>query len=155
MRGLHSAALASLPGAVRARLRARLARSFVRTIPDEDVAIEGEIRDDPFQFAVFVAQRPQLAELRQAEPGKLPLPAVERLLADAEPATDLGDFFAALGLVEGLHHGHLKRWPFLFVSYPALFAAETALLHGILFAVRPFASSVVSSSIAPRKRREC
>jgi hypothetical protein len=30
------------------------------------------------------------------------LPAVERLLAHAEPATDLGDLFAAFDLVQGM-----------------------------------------------------
>src|SRR6185295_3804137 len=33
---------------------------------------------------------------------ELLLPPVERLLADAEPATDLGDFFSALDLVQGV-----------------------------------------------------
>jgi hypothetical protein len=68
----------------------------------EDVAIEREVGDDLFQFAVFMAQRPQLAQLRQAESGKLLFPAVERLLADAEAATDFGDFLAALDLVQGV-----------------------------------------------------
>ena len=49
-----------------------------------------------------MAQRTQLAQLLEAEAGELLFPAVERLLAHAEPATDLGDFLAALDLVEGV-----------------------------------------------------
>ena len=49
-----------------------------------------------------MTQRPELAQLGQPEARKLLLPAVEGLLADAEPATDLGDLFAAFDLVEGV-----------------------------------------------------
>ena len=68
----------------------------------ENVPVERQVRDHLFQLAVFVAQRSELAQLRQAKPGELLFPAVERLLADAEPATDLGDFLAALDLVQGV-----------------------------------------------------
>jgi hypothetical protein len=61
----------------------------------QDVAIERQVRDHLFQFGVFVAQRAELAQLGQAKPGELLLPAVKRLLADAEPTADLGDFLAA------------------------------------------------------------
>ena len=47
-------------------------------------------------------QRPQLTEFLKAEAVELLLPAVERLLADAEPATDLGDLLAAFDLVQGV-----------------------------------------------------
>ena len=53
----------------------------------EDVAIECVDRRRP----IFVAQRSQLAELLDAQARKLFLPAIERLLADPEPATDFGD----------------------------------------------------------------
>ena len=68
----------------------------------EDVAVERQVRHDLFELAVFVAQRPELAQLRETQAGELLLPAVEGLLADAEPATDLGDFLAALDLVQGV-----------------------------------------------------
>jgi hypothetical protein len=34
-------------------------------------------RDDLFQLAVFLAEGPKLAQLRQAQPGELLLPATE------------------------------------------------------------------------------
>lgn len=46
----------------------------------QDVPIERQVRDDLFQFAVFVAQRSELAQLLETEPGELFFPAVERLL---------------------------------------------------------------------------
>ena len=58
----------------------------------ENVAIECEIGDDLFQLPIFVAQRSQLAELLDAQARKLFLPAIERLLADPEPATDFVTF---------------------------------------------------------------
>jgi hypothetical protein len=64
------------------------------------VAIERQVGDDLLQFAVFVAQRSQLAQLGETEPRELLLPAIERLIADAQAAADLGDFFAALDLVQ-------------------------------------------------------
>ena len=64
--------------------------------------IEREVRHDLLQLRILVAQRPQLAQLLQAEAGELLFPAVERLLADPEPATDLGDFLAARDLVQGV-----------------------------------------------------
>ena len=48
----------------------------------EDVAIQREIGDDLFQLPILVAQRAELAQLLDAQTGKLFLPAVERLLAD-------------------------------------------------------------------------
>jgi hypothetical protein len=60
----------------------------------QDVAVQGQVRHDLFQFVVFVAERPELAQLGEAEPGELLLPAVEGLLADAEPAADLGVTFS-------------------------------------------------------------
>jgi hypothetical protein len=66
----------------------------------KNVPIERQVRDDLFQFAVFVTQQSQLSELLQAEPSELLLPPVERLLADAEPATDFGNFLAAFDLVQ-------------------------------------------------------
>ncbi len=68
----------------------------------EDVAVEGQIGDHLLQLAVFVAERPQLAQLGEAEAGELLLPPVERLLAHPEPATDLGDLLARLDLVQGV-----------------------------------------------------
>jgi len=53
------------------------------------VPIERQVRDDLFQFAVFVTQQSQLSELLQAEPSELLLPPVERLLADAVLAAQL------------------------------------------------------------------
>jgi len=64
----------------------------------EDVPIEREVRHQLLQFAVFVAQRPQLAHLLQPHAGELLLPPIEALLADAEPAADLGHFLAGLDL---------------------------------------------------------
>ena len=85
----------------------------------EDVAIQCEVGDHLFQFAVFVAQRPELAQLLQAQAAELFLPPVERLLADPQPATDLGDLLAALDLVQGVDDffvaaafaGHRLRLP--------------------------------------------
>jgi hypothetical protein len=68
----------------------------------KDVAIERQVGHDLFQLRILVAQQSQLAELLQAEPAELLLPPVERLLADAEPATDLGDLLAAFDLVQGI-----------------------------------------------------
>jgi hypothetical protein len=45
----------------------------------KDVAIEGQVGHDLFQLAVFMAQRPELAQLLQTQPGELLFPAVERL----------------------------------------------------------------------------
>ena len=66
----------------------------------EDVAIERQVRHQLLQFRILVTQRPQLADRGQAEAGKLLFLAVEGLLTDAEPATDLGDFLPALDLVQ-------------------------------------------------------
>ena len=60
----------------------------------QDLAIERQVGDDRLQLGVFVAQRAELAELLQSEPSELLFPAVERVFADAEAATDLGDFLA-------------------------------------------------------------
>jgi hypothetical protein len=49
----------------------------------QDVSIERQIGDQLLQLAVFVAQRPQLADL-----------------LDPDPAADLADFLAALDLVQ-------------------------------------------------------
>jgi len=68
----------------------------------ENVAVERLSANDLLQLAVFVTQRPQLTQLRKAEPRELLLPAVERLLADAAPAADRGDFLAAFDLVQGV-----------------------------------------------------
>jgi hypothetical protein len=64
------------------------------------VAIERQVRDQLRQLRILMPHRPQLAHLGEAEPGELFLPAIERLLADAEPATDPGDLLAAFDLVE-------------------------------------------------------
>ena len=71
----------------------------------QDVAIECEIRHQLFQLAVFVPERSQLADVLETDAGELLLPAVETLLADAEPATDVGDFFAGFDLPEGGEDG--------------------------------------------------
>jgi hypothetical protein len=60
------------------------------------VPIERQISEDAFELAVFVAQRSEFAQIGQAEARELLLPPVEGLLADAEPAADLGDFLVAL-----------------------------------------------------------
>jgi hypothetical protein len=85
-------------------------------------AVEREVSDDLLQLGVFVAQGPELAQLLQAEPAELLLPPVERLLADAEPATDRGDLFAAFDLVQGVDN--------LFVA--AAFAGHRLRLLGWL-----------------------
>jgi hypothetical protein len=58
------------------------------------VPIECQIRADLLQLAVFVEQRPN-SHSSEAEPGDVFLPAVERVFADAEPATDLENFLTA------------------------------------------------------------
>jgi hypothetical protein len=68
----------------------------------ENVAVEREIRDDLLQLPILVAQRSQLAELLDAQSRKLFLPAIERLLADPEPATDFGDLLAAVDLMQSV-----------------------------------------------------
>jgi hypothetical protein len=74
--------------------RARGFRAFSDNLL-QDVAIQRQVGDQLLQLAVFVAQRPQLADLLDANAGELFFPAVERLLADPEAATDLGDLFPA------------------------------------------------------------
>jgi hypothetical protein len=66
------------------------------------VAIEREVGDDLLQLGILVPQQPELAQLLQPEAAELLLPPIERLLADAEPATDLGDLLAAFDLMEGV-----------------------------------------------------
>jgi hypothetical protein len=51
----------------------------------EDGPVERQVGHDLFQLAVFVAERPQLAQFLQAQAGELFLPAVEGLLAHPEP----------------------------------------------------------------------
>src|SRR6187549_2308133 len=64
--------------------------------------IKRQVRNDLFQFAVFMAEGSELAQLLEPEPGELLLPPVERLLAHAQPPAHLGDFLATLDLVQGV-----------------------------------------------------
>jgi hypothetical protein len=53
------------------------------------VLVEGEVGHELLQLGVLVLELPETPELGTAQPGVLPLPAVERLLRDAHLATDL------------------------------------------------------------------
>ena len=68
----------------------------------ENVAVEREIRNDLLQLPILVAQRSQLAELLDAQSRKLFLPAIKRLLADPEPASDFGDLLATVDLMQSV-----------------------------------------------------
>ena len=59
-----------------------------------------QVGDNLFELGVFVPERPELAQPLQPQAAELFLPPVERLLANAEPAADLGDFLAPFDLVE-------------------------------------------------------
>ena len=77
--------------------RARL-HSFFRTISCR--MWRSSVRSaTPASTCCFHGGASELAQLLRAQPGELLLPPVERLLADAEPTADLGDFLAALHLV--------------------------------------------------------
>lgn len=57
----------------------------------QHMPIEREIRDQPLQLGAFFPQLPQLPQFTQPKPRILPLPHIERLLADAYLAADLRD----------------------------------------------------------------
>jgi hypothetical protein len=70
-----------------------------------------------------MAQRSELAQLGEPEPRELLFPAIQRLLADAEGPANLGDFLAALDLVQGVDD---------------LFVAEAFSGHGLRLLGRPW-----------------
>ena len=63
----------------------------------QDVAVEAQIRHQPLEFAILLAELPELPEFAQPQAGVFLLPHVERLLADGVFATH-GD-----GRLAGLH----------------------------------------------------
>jgi hypothetical protein len=75
----------------------------------QDVPIERQVGDQLLQLRVLVAQRSELPHLGDAQPRKLLFPAIERLLADSQPPTDLGDLLAALDLVQAWTISSLLR----------------------------------------------
>jgi hypothetical protein len=68
----------------------------------QDVSVERQVGDNLLQLPILVSQRPELPQLLDAETRELLLPAVERLLADPEAATDLGNFHVDFDFVEGV-----------------------------------------------------
>jgi len=62
------------------------------------MTIEREVGDQPLEFAVLVAQLPQLAQFTQSQAGVFLLPDVKRGLADAVLAANLVHPGAALRL---------------------------------------------------------
>ena len=65
------------------------------------MAIQREIRHQPFQLGIFLSQLPELAQFAQPEPRVLTLPHVERLLADAHRAIDFSNRRSTPGLAQG------------------------------------------------------
>ena len=64
--------------------------------------VEREIRHELLELPVFLLQLAQTLEFGDAEAGEALLPTVERLLTDAQAATDLGHWGALLGLAQGV-----------------------------------------------------
>jgi hypothetical protein len=70
----------------------------------QDVTVEREVGDEPFEAIVFVVQLPQPPELAYTEVAVCLLPHVERRLAHAELTAHVRDGRPTLGLPEGLRH---------------------------------------------------
>ena len=64
------------------------------------VPVQRQVRHQPFEFAVLLAQLPQLAQLAQCQPRVLLLPDVKRGLADPVLAADVGDLLSTLRLMQ-------------------------------------------------------
>ena len=62
--------------------------------------VEGQIGHELFECAVLPLQLAQTPQLSDAHTGKLFLPTIEGLLADAELAADIGHRCAGLGMAE-------------------------------------------------------
>jgi hypothetical protein len=65
------------------------------------MASQRAIRDQPFQFRVLFAELPEVPSFTEAQPRIFPFPQGERLLADADFATDCRDRRPALRLPSG------------------------------------------------------
>src|SRR6185503_1847011 len=66
----------------------------------QGLVIQREIRHQPLQPAILMLELPQPPSLIDFKAAVLGLPPVERLLADAVPATELGRLAAGLGLFQ-------------------------------------------------------
>src|SRR5262249_12611029 len=79
--------------------------------------IEGQVRDQPFEFRILVLQLSKLPDLLRLEPGVPPLPPREGLFSDPEMTDQIGHWRSHLGLFE---YGH------------DLLDTETLSFHSIL-----------------------
>src|SRR5690242_707933 len=70
---------------------------FCETLP-QDLLVQREIGDEASEFAIFLAQEFELAQLTHAEAEVFLFPAIERRLGDFHLPADLGDGGAAFGL---------------------------------------------------------
>jgi hypothetical protein len=90
-----------------------------------DVALHCQVRHDLFNLVFSIAQRPELAQLRQVEPHKLPYHR-ENLRSLTRAGTDLGDIAVALDPMEGVDISSLLRplrgiWRLLWPASPVCF----------------------------------
>jgi hypothetical protein len=53
------------------------------------MAIQGQVGDQLLELPIFLLELPEPTEFSDTHPGKFPLPAIKRLLADPEFAADL------------------------------------------------------------------
>jgi hypothetical protein len=65
------------------------------------VPIEREIRHQPFELRVFLAELPEFPQFAEAQPRVLAFPQVERLLTDPHRSTDLDYGRPALRVSQG------------------------------------------------------
>ena len=93
----------------------------------EHVLVEGRIRHQLLEPAVFLLHLPQPPQLRDAHPGERAPPAGEGLRGDAQLAADLDDRGARFGLPQGIDDLLLGE-PTLLQSRPPSRQSEAAIL---------------------------